>query len=211
MKLGLISLKKPIILVFLLIVIGFFVYFFNLNNQLFWDDDDWIINNNFVHTVSWDNIKFWLTHNTLAGVGLKSNYYRPFLFFTFALNYMAAGIKPLVYHLTSNFIHIANGIIIFLLLKRFDLGISKGRTLAIAFLTSLIFLIHPLQTEAITYISGRGDALAALFMLLALLLFTNDIECRYGKTVDNSPQRHGVSLRAPSILFFVFALFSRET
>ncbi|MDP3792505.1 MAG: tetratricopeptide repeat protein [bacterium] len=194
-----------------LVVVGGFVYSFNLNNQLFWDDNDWIINNNFVHTISLGNIKFWLTHNTLGGVGLKSNYYRPFLFFTFALNYMVAGIKPLAYHLTSNFIHIINGILVFFLLKRFDLGISKGRTLAVAFLTSLIFLIHPLQTEAITYISGRGDALVTFFMLLALYLWTNDTACRYGKTVDNSPQRHGVSLRILSLISLVLALLSRET
>src|SRR3989344_4095894 len=75
------------------------------------------------------------------------------------------------FNLNNNFIHIFNGILVFWLLKRFDLGISKGRTLAVAFLTSLIFLIHPLQTEAITYISGRGDALVAMFMLLALLFF----------------------------------------
>ena len=176
--------KNPTaLLITALIVVGFFVYFFNLSNPLFWDDEDWIIRNNFVHTISWDNIKFWLTHNTLAGVGLKSNYYRPFLFFTFALNYVISGIKPLGYHLLSNFIHIANGLLVFLLLKRLDFGISNPikvqprRFLRLnlgtltAFLTALIFTIHPLQTEAITYISGRGDALVTLFMLLALWFF----------------------------------------
>ncbi|MEK6881537.1 MAG: hypothetical protein AABY22_18085, partial [Nanoarchaeota archaeon] len=102
----------------ILVIVGGFVYSFNLNNQLFWDDNDWIINNNFVHSVSWENIKFWLTHNTLAGVGLKSNYYRPFLFFTFALNYVISGIKPFSYHLFSNLIHIANGILIFILIRQ---------------------------------------------------------------------------------------------
>src|SRR3990167_6527115 len=101
-----------------LIVVGGFIYSFNLNNQLFWDDNDWIINNNFVHAISWDNIKFWLTHNTLAGVGLKSNYYRPFLFFTFAFNYIISGINSLGYHLLSNLIHIANGILVFLLVSQ---------------------------------------------------------------------------------------------
>ena len=191
-----------------LIVASGFIYSFNLNNRLFWDDEDWIINNNFVHTISWNNIKFWLTHNTLGGVGLKSNYYRPFLFFTFALNYVISGIKPLGYHLFSNLIHIANGILIFLLLKRFDLGISKGRTLATAFLTALIFIIHPLQTEAITYISGRGDALVTMFMLLALILFHR---------AETTPRLNlgwiqGLILyRVLSIVFVVLGLLSRET
>src|SRR3990167_9621947 len=136
-------LKKEVWLpIVVLIVISGFIYSFNLNNQLFWDDEDWIIRNNFVHTISWDNIKFWLTHNTLAGVGLKSNYYRPFLFFTFAVNYVISGIKPLSYHLLSNLIHIANGVFVYSILY----FVLRKKT--IAFIVALLFLIHPLQTEA---------------------------------------------------------------
>ncbi|MEK7217708.1 MAG: hypothetical protein AAB640_01565 [Patescibacteria group bacterium] len=189
--------KKPIIfLITILIAIGFFVYFFNLNNPLFWDDDDWIIRNNFVHTISWDNIKFWLTHNTLAGVGMESNYYRPFLFFTFALNYIISGIKPFSYHLFNNLIHIANGLLIFILVYK----IFKKKLFV--FLASLIFLIHPLQTEAITYVSGRGDALVTFFMLLALLFFY--------KAENNSLD--GTSIKKIfSLIFLVLGLLSRET
>ncbi len=201
--------KKPTaLLIMALIVVGFFIYSFNLNNQLFWDDDDWIINNNFVHTISWDNIKFWLTHNTLAGVGLKSNYYRPFLFFTFALNYVISGIKPLGYHLFSNLIHIFNGILVFLLLKRLDLGISKGRALAVAFLTALMFTLHPLQTEAITYISGRGDALVAFFMLLALLFF---LKSETMSDLGRIKVGHWRFWKALSLGSLLLALLSRET
>src|SRR3989338_6008883 len=160
--------RKTWLLIITLIVVAGFIYSFNLNDPLFWDDDDWIVNNSFVHDVTWSNIKFWFTENTLAGVGLKSNYYRPFLFLTFAANYMVAGVKPLVYHLTSNFIHIFNGILVFWLIRE----VFKRRLLA--FLVSILFLIHPLQTEAITYISGRGDALVAMFMLLALLVFAKN-------------------------------------
>ena len=189
--------RKPIISpLLILVIVGFFVYFFNLNNELFWDDDDWIVRNNFVHTISWDNIKFWLTHNTLAGVGLKSNYYRPFLFFTFALNYVISGIKPLGYHLLSNLIHIANGVLVFSILH------SVFRRKLLAFLTSLIFLIHPLQTEAITYISGRGDALVAFFMLLALLLFSK---------AESQGLGWASKKKILSLIFLALGLLSRET
>ena len=151
--LKIVSKKEVWLPIAILVIVGSFIYAFNLNNKLFLDDDDWIINNNFVHTVSWNNIKFWFSNDVLAGIGLKSNYYRPFLFFTFALNYVISGIKPFSYHLFSNLIHIANGVLVFLLLKRFDFGISRGRTLATVFLTALIFTINPLQTEAVTYIS----------------------------------------------------------
>ncbi|MBI4160755.1 MAG: tetratricopeptide repeat protein [Candidatus Yanofskybacteria bacterium] len=178
--------------ILVLVVVGFFVYFFNLNNQLFWDDDDWIINNVFVHKISWNNIQFWLTHNTLAGVGLPSNYYRPFLFLTFAINYIIAGVKPLIWHLTNNLLHIANAILIFLLLAKF---VSRR----IAFLTAFIFTVHPLQTEAITYIAGRGDPLNVFFMLLGLWFYV---------------MGHGRRLLTYKILplvCLVLALLSRET
>lgn len=148
-----------------LILIGGFLYAFNMHNRLFWDDADWILNNSFVHTLSWANLKFIFSHDTLAGIGLRSNYYRPFLFVTFLINYLFRGANPGFYHLTSNLIHLANGVLIFFLLDKF----FKKRLAA--FLAALLFLIHPLQTEAVTYISGRGDPLSVFLMLLALWLF----------------------------------------
>ena len=176
-----------------LFAVGFFIYYFNLHNGLFWDDEDWIINNQLVHSLSWTNIKFWFTHNTLAGIGLKSNYYRPFLFFTFAVNYAISGVKPLGYHLVNNLIHIANAILLFVVLKR----LFKKEYLA--FLVSLIFLIHPLQTEAVTYVAGRGDLLVALFMLLGIWFF-----------LESQERRH-ILYRTLTILSLALALLSRET
>ncbi len=156
--------RRNLLLIGILIVVGVGVYAFNFNNPLYWDDDDWIINNTFVHSISWNNIKFWFTHNTLAGVGLQSNYYRPFLFFTFALNWVVSETKPFLWHLVSNSIHIANAVLVFILLRKY-----LGQI--VAFLTALIFTIHPLNTEAVTYISGRGDPLSVFFILLALVFY----------------------------------------
>ena len=139
--------KKFCILI--LMVVGFLVYSFNLQNKLFWDDDDWIKGNVFVHDFA--HTKEIFTQNILAGYGLNSNYYRPLLLLSFAVNYAIGSIKPLGYHLVNNGLHVANGILIFLIL----LGVFKRRLPA--FLAALLFLIHPLQTEAVTYISGRGD------------------------------------------------------
>lgn len=191
------NLKKEIWLpIIILIGLGGFIYAFNLSNGLFWDDDDWIVNNIFVHKLSWSNVKFWFSHNTLAGVGLKSNYYRPFLFFTFALNYVIAGVKPLVYHLTSNAIHIFNALLVFGLIQ------MAFRRKLLAFLVSFFFLIHPLQTEAVTYISGRGDMLVAMFMLLALLLFYR---------AESSGKSWLSWEKVLAILFLALGLLSRET
>ena len=157
--------KENWLLILVLIVVGFSVYAFNLNNPLFWDDTDWIVNNPFVHSFSWDNIRNWFTQNILAGINQSSNYYRPFLLFTFALNYILGGENSVGYHLLSNSLHVANAVLIFLLLSY----VFKNKF--VPFWISLIWLVHPLQTEAVTYISGRGDPLNVFFILCALLLW----------------------------------------
>ncbi len=164
--------RVNLVLIIVLVVIGFFVYAFNLNNPLFWDDTDWIVNNPFVHSFSRENIKNWFTQNILAGIGLSSNYYRPFLLFTFAFNYVVSGTAPLSYHLVSNGLHILNAVLIFLILLR------VFRNKFVAFWSSLLWLVHPLQTEAVTYVSGRGDPLNVFFMLLILYLWINDFASR---------------------------------
>jgi len=189
-----VSKKEVWLPVLVLIAIGSFIYAFNLNNGLFWDDDDWIINNNSVHSISWDNIKFWFSNDVLAGVGLKSNYYRPFLFFTFALNWVISGAKPSLWHLVSNSVHIVNAILVFLLFRKYVGNL-------VSFLTALFFVIHPLNTEAVTYISGRGDPLSAFFMLLTLWFWVKT------KTVDIWKFNfHILSLGS-----LVLAILSRET
>ena len=127
--------NKNLGLVSVLVVVGFLVYAFNLNNPLFWDDTDWIVNNPFVHSFSFENIGNWFTKNTLAGIGLKSNYYRPFLFLTFALNYIISGTAPLGYHLVSNGLHVLNAILIFYIL----LSIFKNKF--VAFWSALLWLV----------------------------------------------------------------------
>lgn len=230
---------RNLLLILILFASGFAVYSFNLNNPLFWDDTDWIVNNPFVHSLSLESVKNWFTKNTLAGIGLRSNYYRPFLFFTFASNYVLHGSNPIGYHLINNLLHIGNGIFIFLLLSKvfknwlnrqsgpkptLRAGSSKvppAQAVAesllpskevirpaepgskfIPFFVSLLFLLHPLQTEAVTYVAGRGDPLNVFLMLLGLLLF-------YKAEQGNLPWKSPVRFLTLPIL--TLALLSRET
>lgn len=147
----------------ILFLVTFGLYANNLNNELFWDDLDWISNNPRVHEFSGDNVKSWFTENTLAGIGLKSNYYRPFLFATFTANHVIHQDKPFGYHLVNNLLHAGNAVLVFILL----FFVLKKRWSA--FLVALLFAVHPLQTEAITYIAGRGDPLNVFWMLISLL------------------------------------------
>ncbi len=181
---------KNLIPIITLIVIGFFIYAFNLNNPLFWDDDEWIIGNVFVHSFSY--LKEIFTQNVLSGFGLQSNYYRPLLLLSFVFNYVIHGVAPFGYHLVSNGFHIANGVLIFILLAKF---LNRRAS----FIAALLFLIHPAQTEAVTYISGRGDPMSVFFMLLGLWTFI-----KYHETKK-------LLFVISSMLLVIAAILSRET
>jgi hypothetical protein len=181
------EIKKHRYLILAIAVAGLFVYAFNLDGPLFWDDDDWIINNPFVHSFS--SIGDLFTKDILGGIGLESNYYRPILLLTFVFNYVISGVKSFGYHLFSNLLHVANGVAIFLILNR----VLRKRIAA--FIAALLFTLHPLQVEAVAYISGRGDPLNVFFMLLATLFFMSN----------------GKWYRIWSIAFAALAILSRET
>ena len=85
---------------------------------------------------------------------------------TFALNYHFGGIDTTGYHLVNILIHIITSGLVFLILKR----VWKD-TLLLPFFGALVFLIHPLQTQAVTYIVQRMTSLSGLFFLLAIYLF----------------------------------------
>ena len=98
----------------------------------------------------------------LAGV-------RPMLMFSYWLNWKFWGDGPASYHVFNILVHAINTALVFLVLWRLlDLaGWETRRIRWTAALGSLIFLIHPLQTEAVSYVAGRSESLAMLLVLLA--------------------------------------------
>lgn len=101
---------------------------------------------------------------------------------SFALNYYADGYNPRGYHLVNIAIHcLASFSLYFLFIVTLKLvnkkfHSSKGKMLA--FTAALIWALHPLQTNAVTYIVQRMSSMAALFYFLALLFY---ISGRLGK------------------------------
>jgi len=87
--------------------------------------------------------------------------YRPVRNASYAIDFFVWGWRPFGFHLTNVLIHAGNVILVFLLIRRFTV---KPR---LAFLAALIFAVHPMQTDSVSYISGRRDVLFALFYLAA--------------------------------------------
>ena len=176
-------------IIYILIIIGFVLYFNSFGNQMFWDDDDSILKNAFIQ--NWEHIPKYFSENLIAGAGLVSNYWRPVLLSVFSLEWHLWEDWAPGYHFVNTSFHIANAILLFLIL----LFLFKEKWLS--FLTSLIFLAHPLQTEAVTYVAGLGDSLSVFFVFLGIWFYLKSKEKK--------------KLYKWSLIMYALALMSKET
>jgi tetratricopeptide (TPR) repeat protein len=101
-------------------------------------------------------------------------------FFTFALNYRLGRLEVFGYHLVNLLIHITNGFLVYTLVRLLcgtpgiRLSLSPQlvqRSGGVALVTALLFVAHPIQTQAVTYIAQRFTSLATLFYLLAVVCY----------------------------------------
>jgi tetratricopeptide (TPR) repeat protein len=127
---------------------------------------------------------------------------RPLFNLTFALNYALGGMDARGYHAFNLLIHALAGLTLFGVVRRtlherstFNVqyptsksdGLSSADTSMLALAIAVIWVVHPLQTEAVTYISQRAESLMGLFYLLTIYCFIRGTEnCRSGFTPDSS-------------------------
>jgi tetratricopeptide (TPR) repeat protein len=119
---------------------------------------------------------------------------------TFALNYRIHGLDVRGYHVVNLAVHVANALLIYwLVLLTFMTPFGQESSIRdhariIALFSGVLFVVHPIHTQAVTYIVQRLASLTTLFYLLSLALY---IRCRLSDT-----------LNPKSIIFYVLALFS---
>ncbi|MBI4990504.1 tetratricopeptide repeat protein [Candidatus Gottesmanbacteria bacterium] len=141
------------------------------------------------------NFPKYFTSNMIAGAGKVSNMYRPVLTLSFAIDYFLWQGIPFGFHLTSIILHAANSILIFFLIYK----LFKNRF--VSFLAAIFFIVHPIQSEAIAYASGRTDPLYTFFALIALLLSASLIQ----------QNKTNILKYAATIFLFILSLLSKET
>ena len=106
---------------------------------------------------------------------------RSLLFLTFAFNNWLNGQNPFGYHIVNLVLHILNGLIVFAIARRIynasnsqpSPGASRPLVAAKAYalIAAAFFLVHPIQTESVTYISSRSELLSTMTYLCGLLSF----------------------------------------
>jgi protein O-mannosyl-transferase len=98
-------------------------------------------------------------------------------YLSFALNYAVHGLSVEGYHFVNIAIHLTNALLLYILVIVSFITpvlrdtVPKDRERAIALVSSLLFVCHPVQTQAVTYIVQRFTSLAAMFYLLSLILY----------------------------------------
>ncbi|MGA2192765.1 MAG: hypothetical protein ABSG42_05225, partial [Nitrospirota bacterium] len=139
------------------------------------DDFHQIIRN--VNIRSLEDIPRFFVRGDLASYNVALHGYRPVTYASFALSYAISGYHVLGYHIFNLSLHIINAILVFLIVRIImDMPRSTGETL-VPLAASLVFALHPVQTSAVTYISGRAVLLASFFTLLSFYSFLRFRAC----------------------------------
>ena len=126
------------------------------------------------------------------------------IYFTFSINYLIHQNNVVGYHIVNVLIHIANGILVYIILhtilgfKHFRGKILQKYQNIICLLAALVFITHPVQVNAVTYVVQRTAALAATFYLLSILFY---IKYRLNDKIRNF---------LFTLLFIVLAMFTKE-
>lgn len=143
-----------------------------------------LYSNTFQNSFHFDDFVFIVQNSELSDISdIKSIWNegsaptRFFAYLTFALNYHLHGYNLFGYHLTNIFIHAGNAVLVFWLISLLGDSLikrkvfSERRKQVTALIAAGLFLTHPIQTQAVTYLCQRFASLATLFYLLAVCLY----------------------------------------
>ncbi len=160
-------LRFNLIALLVIIVAGYLAYSNSLNGEMIYDDLRSIQNNEKLH--DFDNIKVlknWINPNQ-----------RQFAKLTFTLNYSIHENNVFGYHLFNLIVHIIYGFFVFLLAKLllslnlFDNNPLRKQTTLMALFIALICILHPIQTQAVSYIVQRMASMSTMFYIMSIYFY----------------------------------------
>lgn len=146
------------VLVSAVVFLTFFPCLFNEFTN--YDDEQFVTNNPLVKQFSWENTYQIFTNPAIEFLCV------PLTIFSFNLEYQIFGSNPLPYHATNLLLHILNSVLVFWIIHHLS-----QKKLFVAFLTSLLFGIHPIKVESVAWITERKDVLYGFFFLCAILSY----------------------------------------
>ncbi len=158
--------------VLLIVLAGILVYYNSFNAPFIFDDHDQILQNERIQRLS------------LADIFRDTN--RPIVDLSFAINYALGQKEVWGYHVVNLGIHILAALVLIGIIRR-TLWLPRFRqrygqdAQTIGLFAALIWLVHPLQTESVTYITQRAESMMGLFYFLTLYCIIRHVENRQRK------------------------------
>ena len=189
---------------FLISIVVLLAYYNSFSSPFIYDDD-FVIGANPTITSLWP---MGLFQNIPEGVNsgtLHVIFSRPITNWTFALNYALGGMDPFGYHVFNVLMHISSSLLIFGIVRRTllskSLGAQWGNSAALlALAIALLWGVHPIQTNAIDYITQRLESLADFFYLSALYCL-----------IKSDESKHSTLWLSISVLAAFLGMGSKET
>ena len=196
-------LKKPLFAVLLILSSGILSYSNSFQVPFVFDDQPSIVDNPVIRSLD----------NFLANTSGYEYQERRFVgYLTFALNYRLGGLDVTGYHVFNLLIHLANALLLYALVRlTFRTPHLAGSRLApragtVALACGLLFSVHPVQTQAVTYVVQRLTSLATLFYLLAVVLYA----VGRLRVEEGGGWRRGLPWLAGSVLSAVLGMKTKE-
>jgi tetratricopeptide (TPR) repeat protein len=153
----------------LTVFLVFLIYSSSLQGPFVLDDERNIENNPAIRLTrfSWSGLKKAAADSPLAN--------RPLTYVSFALNYYFHNYRTFGFRLVNIMIHMSAGILLFLFIKT-TIGLPAlqprfGNSRWLPYIAVLIWLVHPLHTQSVTYIVQRMSSMAAMFYILSILCY----------------------------------------
>jgi tetratricopeptide (TPR) repeat protein len=176
--------RNNYIAVFIILLFTFIAYLPALKAGFVnWDDPDYV--NKQIFRQDFSNLKALIT------TPIQGNYH-PLTMISLALNYSISGMNAWSYHLVNLLLHLINCILVF----RFALLLSNKNT-PIAFVTAILFGIHPMHVESVAWVTERKDVLYGLFFIAGLISYT--------KYTDTGNRKQYII----TLMFLILALLSK--
>ncbi len=190
-------LQRPTFLLPLLGLVTFVLYSGSLSFDFVWDDWPQIVNSPIIRT--WSNLPRAFGSDLWYHMARQQVYYRPLFVAWSMLNYTLFKLRPWGWHLGAVLLHVAAVTAVFWLARR--LGLEYWT----AALTALIFALHPIHIEPVTWVSAASDTMVTMFAALAFAAFLN------GRNSErNTRQEKRVAWRIASLALLACALLTKE-
>jgi hypothetical protein len=181
--------NKKILYPLLMVLAVLLCYLNSFQVPFLWDDEVMIVGNSLIRGLL--NLRNIFFSGAFGSVASGGDFYRPFQILTYLFDHSLWGLDARGFHLTSLLVHLGSTLLLYWL------ALQLFNCRAIALMSALLWGVHPINIEAVTYLSGRGDLLSIFLVLASANLYLQGRlkNCWY---------------HLPAFLLYIIALFSKE-